>query len=204
MVERSGDPAWDAALRRPDHLVRGAGTPSFAARLDRWVADARVDQAALQRSRERWLQEVAAQEATLAGVLADLAERRAALSVRTRAGRRHHGHVQVIGADFVSLRLSSGADVLLATTALSVLRTAPAVDAALGDRVLGTELRLTDVLAELAADRERVVLVATTGDDVVAGQLRGVGHDVAVVRTDAAPPATAYVPLAAITEVGLW
>lgn len=200
MVERPGDRAWDAALERPARLV-GGRTTSFTSRLDRWVSEARVDEAALQRSRERWLREVAEQEATLSGVLADLAERRTAVVVRTRGGRRHNGLIRVIGADFVALGLASGGDVLIAVRAIGIVRTAPAVEAAMGDRMLGTDLRLADVLAELAADRERVLLVTADGDDSVAGQLRSVGQDVAVVRTDAERPATAYVPLAAIGEV---
>ena len=200
MVERRRDPAWDAALDRPDELVRGAGAPSFTARLDRWVAEARVDEAALGRSRERWLREVAEQEATLTGVLADLAERHTPVAISTSGGRRHHGTIRVIGADFVALGLASGADLLLAASAIGVVRTAPAIEATMGDRMVATELRLADVLAELAADRERVLLVTHNGD-VVAGQLRSVGQDVAVVRTDAERRATAYLPLAAIIEV---
>ncbi len=201
MVERQGGPAWDAALGQSGDLVRGAGSPTFTARLDRWVAEARVDEAALRRSRERWLREVAEQEATLAGVLADLAERRTPLTVHTRGGRRHHGTIRVIGVDFVALGLPSGADVLLANAAIGVVRTAPAVEPTVGDRIVATELRLADVLAELAADRERVLVVTDAGNDTVAGQLRSVGHDIAVVRTDGERPATAYVSLAAIGEV---
>lgn len=201
MVEPPRDPAWETALQRPGDLVRGAATPSFTARLDRWVAEARVDQAAMQRSRERWLRDVAEQEATLTGVLADLAERRTPVAVRTSGGRRHNGTIRVIGADFIAVGLASGGDVLIAVRAVGVVRTAPAVEATVGDRMVGTDLRLVDVLAELAADRERVLLVTARGEDVVAGQLRSVGHDVAVVRTDAERPATAYVPLAAIDEV---
>jgi hypothetical protein len=41
-----------------------------------------------------------------------------------------------------------------------------------------------------------------TGDgDAVAGVLLSVGRDVAVVRGEGEPPATCYVPLAAVTEV---
>lgn len=193
MADRTGD-GWDGVLR-------GAGAASFAARLDRWVADARADEAALARSRERWLQDVAAQEATIAGVLADLAERHASISVEV-GGRRHHGTVVALGADFLALRTGAGADVLLALSALGVVRAAPTVDRALGDRMIATELRLADVLAELAADRERVRLVGASGD-TVAGELRGVGLDVVVVRTDGDPPGSAYVPLATLVEVGV-
>lgn len=201
MVDRTGDPAWKAALQRPGDLMGGAGSTSFSSRLERWVADARVDESARQRSREHWLRAVAEQEATLSGVLADLAERHIAVSVHTSGARRHHGHIRVIGADFVTLGLRSGVEVLLAVTAIGVVRTAPEVEATVGDRMVTTELRLADVLAQLAAERERVLLITRAGDDALAGQLRSVGQDVAVLRSDADPPFTAYIPLDAIAEV---
>ena len=46
----------------------------LAARLERWAAEARVDEAARTRSRERWLRRQAEESGTLAGVLADLLE----------------------------------------------------------------------------------------------------------------------------------
>ena len=204
--EESGDPAWEAALQRPTDLVRGVGASSFTAHLDRWVAEARVDDAALRRARERWLLEVAEQEATLAGVLADLAERRGPLTLHGRGGRRHHGVLRVLGVDFVVVGLPSGTDVLMTIDSLTSVRTAPAVELARGDEQassadsVATGLRLHDVLTELAVDRERVVVVTTDGETLT-GQLRSVGHDVAVVRADAEPRATAYVALAAITEI---
>jgi hypothetical protein len=198
MADR-GDEAWEAALRQPGELVRGGGAVSFTARLDQWVAEARIEEAALRRSRERWLLEVAEQEATLVGVLIDLAEQHADVSIAAN-GRRHHGVIAAIGVDFVAVRVVAGADVLIATAAVSVVRTTSAVGAAVGDRVVSTELRLTDVLVELAADRERVRIV-TAGGESVAGTLRSVGHDVVVLRTDGQPPGTAYVPRDAIVEV---
>jgi hypothetical protein len=173
------------------------------ARLDRWLADASVDDAALRRARERWLREVAEQESTLSGVLADLAERHVPVAVRTTMGRRHHGSIQVIGADFVGVRTATGTEVLVALEAIGSLRTAPAVEATLGDRMVVTELRLADVLSRLAEERERVLLVTRADDDVIAGALRGVGHDVVVVRVEGERPSTAYVPTAAIVEVSL-
>ena len=43
--------------------------------LERWAADARVQEAALQRARERWLRHQATEDASIVGVLTDLAER---------------------------------------------------------------------------------------------------------------------------------
>lgn len=176
--------------------------PRFTQRLEQWVADARVDAAAERRARERWLRSAAEQDATFGGVLIDLAERRGWVTVQTVAGRRHHGAIEAIGTDFVAVRKASGTEVLLSLRAITVVRAGP-TDAAIGERVVTTELRLVDVLAELAADRARVLLVAQVADDAVSGELRGVGIDVATVRSDGDPPAPVYVRTEAISEVGL-
>lgn len=180
----------------------------FADHLERWVAEARIDEAALSRARERWLREVAEQEATLAGVLTDLAERGAPMTVHLRGGRRHHGTIHGVGADFVAVGPIRGAagdsqshEVLVAVRAVTAVRTGHDVGATIGDRAIGTELRLADVLSELAADRERLVVM--TEGEALAGELRSVGHDVAVLRTDTDPPDTVYLPLAMLDEVTL-
>ncbi len=201
MVERESDDAWEAALRQPRDLLRGAGAPSFTSRLETWLADAHVDEAARQRSRERWLRDVAEQEATVLGVLLDLAERRTELTM-TAAGRRLHGVVSAVGADFVALRQPAGTETLVAVRSIGQVRTGRPGIAADGDRMVTSELRLVDVLAQLAAERERVRLVTSDGD-VVAGVARNVGHDVVVLRADGDPPTTTYVPASAIAEVSL-
>jgi len=193
----------DPALPPPDGLLRDARTAGLAARLDAWLADARIEGSADARARERWLSAAAEADATFAGVLLDLAERGTPLTVRTSAGRHHHGCLDVIGADFVAIRTAGGTDVLVTLAAITSVRTAPLVDAAVGARVVTTDLGLSEVLAELAADRARVLLVTSGGDGAVAGELRAVGYDVVTVRTDADPPATAYLPAGAITEVAL-
>ncbi|MGQ0832221.1 MAG: hypothetical protein ACT4OV_11135 [Microthrixaceae bacterium] len=192
MGDGSGDPPWD------DDLAR-----RFTARLERWATEVRVDEAARVRSRERWLAEVADQEATLAGVLIDFAERHVPVLIHSVTGRHHHGRIRVLGVDFVGLALATGAEVLVARAAVVLVRTAPTVDAATGDRMVTTELRLADVLAGMAADRERVRLVTREGDATISGELRSVGHDVVVLRTDRDRPGVAYVPLDAIAEVTL-
>ena len=201
MDERPG-PREGGALPAPDGLVRGDGVPTLATRLDAWLADARVDGSADARARERWLHAAAEADATFAGVLLDLAERRSSVAVTTTAARRHQGDIEVLGADFATLRTAAGVEVLLPLRAITSVRTAPLVEPALGERPATTELRLLDVLAELAAERARVLLVMPAGE-AVAGELRSVGDDVATVRTATDPPTTAYVPTTAVTEVGL-
>lgn len=199
--ERQRDVARRAATGAHDGVVGGSDRVGFTTRLDRWVADARVDLAAAQRTRERWLEEVAAQEATLVGVLVDLAERRSVVALATTDGRRHRGVIGSVGADFVAVRAAAGPDVLISLSALAAVRTLPDDAPVAGDRVVLVHLTLAEVLSELAADRERVAVLA--GTEHVAGELRSVGADVVVLRTDGAPPASAYLSLRTVREVTL-
>ena len=181
-------------------IVAGVLGEGLAARIDQWAADARVDEAARRRARERWLRRQAEEEGSLAGVLADVAERGAPVAVHVRGGRRHRGEVRALGADFVAVR-SADADVIIALAAVTSVRTRPGEVSTIGDRSIATSLRLIDVLAGLAAEGAGVLLVMAGGDDAVAGALRAVGQDVLRVRVAGAPPVTAYIPVDAIVEV---
>ncbi|MDQ3293286.1 MAG: hypothetical protein M3527_02365, partial [Actinomycetota bacterium] len=64
------------------------------ARLAAWAAAARVDEAAAARSRERWLRQAADEEAMVAGVLLDLAERADTVVVQGPGGRTPRGRVR--------------------------------------------------------------------------------------------------------------
>ena len=75
-----------------------------------------VDEAARARSRRRWLENAATEEATLGGVLLDLAERRRPVIVRTLAGHRVAGPIIAVGADFVGVADSRLGDTLMPTT----------------------------------------------------------------------------------------
>jgi len=196
-----------------DPWTGDAGAPPAAAaellgaditsRLERWAAEARVDDAARRRSRERWLQRQASEEASLAGVLCDLAERGTPVAVRTRAGRLHRGRVRAVGVDFLALAGTTAGDVVVALAAVSSVRTRPGEAPATGDRPTGAGLRLADVVAGLAAERDRAMIVPLDGDEALVGEVRSVGGDVVVVRLDAEAAATAYVPLDAVGEIVL-
>jgi hypothetical protein len=172
----------------------------LAARIDRWAADARVEEAARLRARERWLRHQAEEEGSLAGVLADVAERGASVALHVRGGRRHRGEVAALGSDFVVLR-SAGTDVIVALPAVTSVRTLPGEASTIGDRSIGTSHRLVDVLAGLTAERAAVSLVLADGDQAVAGVVLWVGQDVVGVRVAGGAAVTAYVPVGAIVEV---
>jgi hypothetical protein len=181
-------------------VVAGLLGDGLAARIDRWAADARVDEAARLRARERWLRHQAEEEGSLAGVLADIAERGASVALHVRGGRRHRGEVAALGSDFVALR-SAGTDVIVALPAVTSVRTLPGEASTIGDRSVGTSHRIVDVLAGLAAERAAVVLVLADRDEAVAGVVLWVGQDVVGVRVAVGAAVTAYVPVGAIVEV---
>jgi hypothetical protein len=186
----------------PDEAAAIAGLlgNGLAARIDRWAADARVDEAARLRARERWLRQQAEEEGSLAGVLADVAERGASVALHVRGGRRHRGEVAALGSDFVALR-SAGADVIVALPAVTSVRTLPGEASTIGDRSIGTSHRLVDVLAGLAAQRAGVLLVLADGEEAIAGVVLWVGQDVVGLRVAGGAAVTAYVPVGAIVEL---
>jgi hypothetical protein len=203
MVDHRPDEDLADTAPPPINLAAGTTAGSLTARLDAWLADARVEGSADARARERWLHAAAEGDATFGGVLLDLAERRTDIAVSTSGRRRHHGRVEVIGTDFLSLRAPAGPEVLLALSTITAVRTVPRADPSVGERLVTTELRLAEVLSELAVERARVLLVPLNGTDIVAGELRAVGRDVVTVRTDGDAPAITYMPLRAIAEVTL-
>jgi hypothetical protein len=206
----------------------GKGEPSgdeLVAAFARWSAGERVADAARQRSRERWLRQQATEAATMAGVLTDLAERRAEVALSTRT-RSLVGRLVGAARDFVVVEERSGAGLLvasahlatvspLATRSRGVLDTdggrAPGIEAGgawrgdpSGDREPPLSILLIDALTMLAADRSPVRLAVTNGE-LLLGELVAVGVDVVTLRGDPAErgngPARRghlYVPLAAI------
>jgi hypothetical protein len=169
--------------------------------VERWVADARVTEAADARSRRHWLRGQLDAEATLRGVLVEVAERDDPVTMTTTAGATHSGRVDTVGADYLALD-ESGAMVLVPMAAVAHLRVAGRGPAGADRRPAPDDARrLTDVLADLAAARERVVVRG--GPNADRGTLVAFGQDVLTVRTDGPPSATVYVALASLSELGL-
>lgn len=166
--------------------------------------EGRAEERVAARARERALGRMAEEGARLAGTLVDLAERGSPVVVRTEAGRSHHGVLVEVGSDFCRLRAESGADSLLALSALASVRpgAGPRSSAATSERSPTDDVRLVEVLARAAEERPRVMLVVR-GGDVLAGRLRAVGVDVVTVHLDGDEGRTCYVAAPAITEVGL-
>jgi len=169
--------------------------------LTKWAAEARIDEAAQQRIRERWLRQQAAEEATMAGILVDLAERDRPVLLRTVAGRTHRGLLAAVAVDFCAIRTAQDVDVLITFDGVSSLHTQPGDAPTTGARALTLDLMLHEALAELALDRPRVLVLCRGDQEGIAGELRSVGRDVLTLRLDGRPAPLAYVPLTSVVEV---
>jgi hypothetical protein len=146
-----------------------------------WAADERAAAAAGNRRRLHWLRQQAAESATLAGVLLDLSERAAPVTVETLGGT-HEGWVEVVSTGLCALRRSDRGLTLVALPAVTAIRT----DAELptGDRVPELTLDMAAALAALSADRCEV-MIELAGGASVKGALERVGVELVAVRTGA-------------------
>lgn len=177
------------------------GGDGFARALERWAADAVVDEAARRRTRERWLRAQAEEESSLVGTLVDLAERERTVTLDVGT-HRVRGRVVGIGADFVAVRSDRGQDVLVRTAAIEVVRAEPGTPAVVGDRAALVEVGLAGVLPALAAERPDVSIRTRSGT-FVRGELRRAGRDVIGLRVPGDPPAPAWIPVAGLDVVVL-
>lgn len=165
----------------------------------RWAGDRRADDEARSRSAEAWLRRQADEEARFTGLALDLAEQGATVSVRTTAGRQHHGVLTAVADDFLVLDAPTGRAVLVPYRAVAVVRsTAGATEGAVRKPPLGA--RLVHALAALAVDRPRVLVVVDGGESLTA-ELRAVGRDVLTLRLDSG--GAAHVRVDAVAEVAL-
>lgn len=144
-----------------------------------FVADSRARRAADLRRRTRWLTHQLREDSMFADLCRDLGSSSAVVEVVLSDGRSHRGRMAGTGADVLAVVTMDGATVYIA---------APV---AIGVRVVGTDaasrhdaMRLvlhehqwfSDVLADLAQDRARVV-VGAVGRRTYRGTLGGVGRD---------------------------
>jgi hypothetical protein len=160
--------------------------------LRRWAADEETARVAQSRSRARWLRQQAADSATLAGVLLDLAERRAVVIVEA-AARTHTGRLVTVSTGLCVLEEIDDPAHHLALIALPAITMLVPPVQALGDRVPDLRLDLAAALAGLASDRPTVSLELEGGKRAT-GVLESVGVDIVTLRIDG--PAGVVVHLA--------
>lgn len=177
-----------------------AAVERLLADLARWSGDRRAEEAAESRRDEAWLRRQAEEDARFTGVALDVAEQAESVTVRTSAGRLHHGHIVAVAEDFLVLRSAGGPPVLVPSSAVTVLRPAPGARAhdAASTRRAPVGARFAHALAGLADDRPRVGLVVQ-GGEALTGELRTVGRDVCTLRLEGG--GGVYVRVDALTEV---
>ena len=129
----------------PSRTVDGEDFDALIAAMGAWAADQRAEEAAEGRSRTGWLRRQAAEAATLSGVLVDLAERAAPVTLETLSGP-YDGQVEVVTTGLCGLRRPEGGVTLVALPAVTALRgpdrlatgdRTPALDAGHGRRPVG-------------------------------------------------------------------
>jgi len=138
-----------------------------------WAADQRADHAVHARGRAGWLRRQAAEAATLAGVLIDLAERGAPVTLETHAGP-YDGPVEVVTTGLCALRRRDGGVTLVALPAVTAVHSPDVLST--GDRVPVIDLDMAGALSALCADRSAVT-IAMVGGSQVAGALETVGTE---------------------------
>jgi hypothetical protein len=164
--------------------------------LRRWAADEETARVTRSRSRARWLRQQAAESATLAGVLMDLAEHGAVVTVEVGA-RTHTGRLVAVSTGLCALEEIDDAEHRLALVSLAAITMLVSSVQALGDRVPNLELNLAAALAGLAGDRPTISLELKSGKRVT-GVLESAGVDIATLRIDGPTGVVALVAINAI------
>lgn len=180
------------------------GDDPFASILEA-IADARVDEATAARERAGWAMRRAEEDATLAGALVDLAERRSVVRVQLRNGREVVGTPIAVGPDAVALATPAGR-AFVSLRHLVAVRTGPRRGLVpSGTRRTATHAgtrTLHDVVCDATAERAEVHLVLDDGSEA-RGTLRAMGVDVLTLRENSGTRATVLVSFDAVAVVTL-
>jgi hypothetical protein len=163
----------------------------------------RTDAASERRRRESWLRRQAADDASLVGVLVDLAENGHVVRVTTDGGGRHQGRLRGAGRGVVVLDCGR-TRVFVAADAVTTVQAVPGerrVVSPVGHRVSDDLATIADLLSHEVDGEVEVTLVTRSGQ-VVSGELVSVGRDVVMVRPDRRTPMV-YARLDSLSEAVL-
>jgi hypothetical protein len=163
--------------------------------VDRWLSEIRVVEAARSRARVGALKAHAAEDATMVGVLADLAERGAPVMLSTVHGRRHRVEVLVVGPDAAVFALGTGESLVMRVTAIASLRLVGG-DPVHGEGSITTTSRFGRILARAADPGDRLRLAV--GGETVTGAVVALSAEVALLALESG--ALTYVSLDAVEE----
>lgn len=196
-------------MRRPDPSPGGAeshwpaleptGSDRLADALAAWARDAQVDETIGRRRRERWLRRQAEEEATFAGVLVDLAEAAAPVTIATPTRKVHRGRVRAVGTDFALVEVDGGRHGILRHRAIAWARQDDSTRPARGDRPLALSMTFEQALRATLEPHELVQVVAAGPAEPVDGEVIGLGADVLTLRRG--DRSRVHLPLANVDEV---
>ncbi len=170
-------------------------------RWERLLDEAKADELAHARVRERWLQRQATDVATLVGTLLDLAESGTGLAISVLGGRRHDGVPVGLGHDVVVVA-DRGDHVAIRLGAVTVVRPSPGAGAstATGSRAAALDLSFVELVARMVDEQPDAAVALVTGE-VVAGDLLAVGTDVLTLRVAPGRDGIAYCSASAVASV---
>jgi len=121
--------------------------------------------------------------------------------VALSSGAHRNGHIEVIGADFIGLRLDDGGLSLLALTSIAFVSLGPDTDL-VGDRPTPIrDTNLHSVLERLLSDQPQVTIVVAGSTTAQTGTLERLGQDLMMLRS--ADGSMVHVPLPSLIEVRL-
>jgi hypothetical protein len=174
------------------------GHPPTDPAAERWLAEVRVEDAARERSRVAQRQALDAAEATLAGVLGDLAARGEVVQLWMHSGRRHRGWLRLIGPDACVMDTETRQWAVVRLAAIASVRTVRSAPVP-GQSEASTASSFASLAGALAVPGEWVLVGA--GPESIGGVLEVAGTDVLRLRLENGD--VAYVPLASVDEVTL-
>jgi hypothetical protein len=166
--------------------------------LEAWLARLRAGEEAQARRRVGWAIQQLSEEATLVGLLADLAGHAPQVAVDTCVGTRVI-HLTGVGHDFLA-GLDRSRWVLVSLAAVEAVRSQVRATAQPSGRQHDTvDATLAEALADLLADRPRLTVRTLSGRRLL-GDLHAVGDGVITLRVGPGEPAS-HVVVDRIAEV---
>lgn len=186
-------------------LAGGDGLDELA----RWAASERVNDAARSRAEQRRHNTAEASEATVATLLAHLAEAARPVLLDTIGGNRIRGRVLAAGPDFCIIAAANG-PAMAPTSAIAAVSEAPGAGASWDRSAAEASFNVetpgaafSETLAALAAERPLVQIAA--GSRTWRGRLTSVGSDVVSVTPEpnSADAATSHIAVTAIDHLAI-
>ncbi len=160
------------------------------------ASDAWVDAAARSRARTRRLQQAAAADATLTGLLVDLGERRTSVVVATSSGRSLEGVIVLVGIDVVGLETAGHETALVPHHAVVTVTTTRSLSPS-GPRPPARPVSFAALASDLGA--ARAIVEIGYGRHRMRGRLVWCGSDVLAFAD--AQGRTRHVPLDQVSEL---